>query len=87
MKSYKIIAIIFSALIIFGLTSCESCSSKNQPADTHVHDDGSVHGNHEEEAKAPASQESFQVKADSTVVQPEKKDDHKHDHSDPNHKH
>lgn len=88
MKSFKIIAILFSAFILFGLTSCDSCSSKKQPANTHVHDDGSVHGDHADEPAKPAAQENFKVEADSTIQQVEKKhDDHGHDHSDPNHKH
>jgi|GEM_PF-2382521 hypothetical protein len=90
MKSFKILAILFSAFILFGLTSCDSCSGKKQPADTHVHDDGSVHGEHADEPKTPVAQENF--KADSTqkatpAAKEEKHDDHGHDHSDPNHKH
>ena len=87
MKSFKILTVIISAFILFGLTSCNSCSDNKQPADTHVHEDGSVHENIIEETKTPASQESFKVEADSTAQQPEKKDDHGHDHSHPNHKH
>lgn len=87
MKSFKIAAIFISALIIFGLSSCNSSSNNNQPADTHVHDDGSVHEAHPKDSKTSAPQENFKVVADSTVQQPEKKDDHGHDHSDPNHKH
>lgn len=87
MKSFKITAILISALIIFSLNSCSNSSNKNQPAGTHIHDDGSVHDAHTEETKNAAPQESFQVEADSTAKQPETKDDHGHDHSDPNHKH
>lgn len=90
MKSFKIAAILFSAFILFGLTSCDSCSGKKQPADTHVHDDGSVHGNHSDEPAAAPAQESFKAAADSTqktAPATETKPDHGHDHSDPNHKH
>lgn len=87
MKSFKISAILISAFIILSLNSCNSSSNKNQPTSTHVHDDGSVHEAHTEETKSTTPQESFQVEADSTVIEAAKKDDHKHDHSDPNHKH
>lgn len=88
MKSFKITAILFSAFVLFGLTSCDSGSGKKQPADTHVHDDGSVHEDHGEEHKTPV-QENFKVDADSTIQQVEDNHDHDHghDHSDPNHKH
>ncbi|MDP3398445.1 MAG: hypothetical protein Q8S23_04800 [Bacteroidales bacterium] len=87
MKTFKISAILISAFIILSLNSCNNSSNKNQPEGTHVHDDGSVHESHTDETKSTTPQESFQVEADTTVTQPEKKDDHGHDHSDPNHKH
>ena len=51
--------------------------SHSQTESTHVHDDGSVHNDHE--ADTTVMQEQFKVEQDSTA--------NGHDHSDPNHKH
>lgn len=83
MKSYKtIIAILFSVFFL-GLTSCGG-GTKKSSEDTHVHDDGSVHKNHADDAAKPTEQESFKVAADSTTTTTNPAHDHgdgkKHKH-------
>lgn len=87
MKSIKIVSILFSAFFILGLSSCHSHSGHNHSSDTHVHDDGTVHGDHAGDSITSTKQESFKVEADSAIQQVEEIQDHGHDHSDPNHKH
>ena len=88
MKS-RIIIIVF-AVILFGLTSCGRKRSENSTEhnhNTHTHADGTVHSDHAPEQDLP-QQESFKVEADSATVKADSvKQEHDHDHSDPNHQH
>lgn len=88
MKS--IITVIFSVFFL-GLVSCGG-GAKNNEDGTHTHDDGSVHGSHDEDkSPKPTEQESFKVEADSTTLTANPAQDHSdeaHDHGDgKTHKH
>ncbi len=84
MKKTFIIA-VFAALALVACNNNQSEENHEHNADgshpqtegTHMHDDGSVHNDHE--ADTTVKQEQFKVEQDSTA--------HGHDHSDPNHKH
>jgi hypothetical protein len=82
-KSFFIAAFAALTLIACNNNTSEENHEHNadgshpQTEDTHAHDDGSVHNDHD--ADTTAKQEQFKVKQDSTAQD--------HDHSDPNHKH
>ena len=66
-------------LIILSIAFAVSCTPKKEKDDHgHEHKPGEEHAQEE----APVKQETFTVKSDSI-----KKDEHKHDENDTNHKH
>jgi hypothetical protein len=68
------------AVVIILLSSCRN--KANKKPDTHVHDDGTEHVNHDNDTiKAPA-QESFEVDIDSLQVEKDTlKNEHEGEHS------
>jgi hypothetical protein len=75
----KIFSIIAILAIVFAVSSCGNKKKKDSQAhDTHVHEDGSVHENHDNDTPA---QESFEVKEDSDAHQ-HNTDEHAHEHGD-----
>lgn len=74
-----IIAILFS--------SCRNNSSKK--TDTHIHDDGTEHVNHDNSTEKMPKQELFEVKVDSLTFKKDSlKSEHETEHShDGGHKH
>lgn len=56
----KLLSIITVLALVVAVSSCKGKKQKeNTPAGTHLHEDGSTHADHEEEAKP--NQESFEV--------------------------
>ena len=60
---------ILSAIAIFAilLSSCQNNSSKQ--TDTHIHEDGTEHINHENSAETTPKQELFEVENDSLTIE------------------
>ena len=80
-KSLFIVA--FAALTLLACNKSDE-NQKHDAEGTHTHDDGSMHKDHKTDSTT--KQEEFKVGGDSaTKVKPDST--HKHDHSDPNHKH
>ena len=74
----KILSVLTVLAIVFAVSSCGNKKKKDtHPAETHVHDDGTVHTNDAHSHDAPA-QESFEVKEDNDT-------EHKHEGVDNDH--
>ena len=73
------------AILVILLSSCRNKSNKK--TDTHVHDDGTVHINHDNSSVAAPKQESFEVDIDSLhnekdTLKNEHETEHSHSHED-----
>lgn len=68
------------AILIILLSSCRNKSNKN--SDTHVHEDGTEHVNHENNSVTTPKQESFEVEIDSLTIEKDTlKSEHEKAHS------
>ena len=78
-------ALFVIAIFVIVLSSCRNKSTKK--TDTHVHDDGTVHNNHNDGSVAAPKQESFEVDVDSLyhekdTLKEEHEKAHSHSHED-----
>lgn len=71
--------LLFSAsLLMLILASCNNQPTNNVPDQTHQHEDGSVHTDHD---AVPHHQEEFTVETDSAQIDEHSHDDgHTHEH-------
>lgn len=68
------------AILLIILSSCVNKSNKN--TDTHIHEDGTEHVNHESGSVTTPKQESFEVEIDSlTIIKDTLKSEHETEHS------
>lgn len=74
----KILSVLTVLAIVFAVSSCGNKKKKDtHPAETHVHDDGTVHADDAHSHDAPA-QEAFEVREDNDA-------EHKHQGGDNDH--